>query len=313
MVKLRFKTIAFLLMLIVSLQFYSNSFGAEDKILCVVGDDLITQKDFNEFLALAGFQYSAQYPNKKELAAKMEEIKKDALARLIDEKMILQEAKRQKIKVDERLVSERIDEINSQFPNPQDFEQALVSEGLTISDAKRKIKDQLLIDQTIEENVRFEIFVHPKEVTDYYKEHVLEFAIPESAKADSIFIAGDVSSRQAQDKVFQASRLLRSGEEFSKVAEKFSDGPSLGLVRRGQLKKEVEEAIFKLKAGQVSDPVKTEKGFFIFKLTELIPPQERPLSLVQNEVYQEVYKNKYEARFKQWLESIKKDVYVLVK
>jgi len=111
MVNLRLKLILFCFISILSFQFAIISFAASDKILCVVGDDLITQRDLNEFLALASLEISAQYPDKKDLEKKMEGIKKDALNQLIDEKMILQEAKRQNIKIDERKVEDRLDEI----------------------------------------------------------------------------------------------------------------------------------------------------------------------------------------------------------
>ncbi len=313
MANLKFKAVFIFTMLIVGLQFSFNAFAVEDKILCVVGDDSITQKDLNEFLALASLQLSAQYPDKKELAKKMEEIKKDALNQLIDERMVIQEAKRQKLKVDEKLVSERMEVIKSQYRSAQEFEQALIYEGLNISDAKKKLSQQLLMSEAVEENVRSKIFIHPKEVTQYYQEHSLEFALPQSVRVDSIFVAGEANSKSAQDKVNQAFRALKMGEEFSLAAGKFSDGPSLGIVRRGQLRKDIEDVIFNLKIGEFSRPVKTERGFFIFKLLEIIAPQERPLASVQNEVYRAVFQKKFEEKFKQWLESIKKDVYCIIK
>lgn len=313
MAKLKIQSLLFCIITAMALGFCLNSFAAEDKILCVVGDDLITQKDLNEYLALASFELSARFPDKKEFTKKLEAIKKDALQQIIDERMILQEAKRQKIKVDEDFIQERLDYISSQYPSKQDFENALVLEGLTLNDVKRKIGLQLTVEQAVDQNVRSKIFVHPKEVTDYYKEHASEFNSPETAKVDSIFIAGDASSQKIQERAQEAMKLLKSGEELLSVAQKYSDGPSLGIVRRGQLRKEIEDAIFKLKINENSGPIKTEQGFFIFKLLEIMPSQEMPFSSVKSEVYAVVFQNKFKARFDEWLNTIKKDVYCVIK
>ncbi|MDP2938986.1 MAG: peptidyl-prolyl cis-trans isomerase [Candidatus Omnitrophota bacterium] len=314
MVNLKFKLRCVMcLCLAFSLIFSINSFAAEDKILCVVGDDLITQKDLNEFLALAALSLSDQYSNKNDLDKEMEEIKKDALNQLIEEKLIIHEAKRQKLTVNEKQVQARIEEISSQFPAPQGFEKALVLDGLTLNEVKRKIKEQLLMREAIEENVRSKVFVHPQEVTNYYNNHSAEFDEPEKANVDSIFISTENSLSEAQKKVREVENLLRKGEDFPSVASQSSEAPSLGIVMRGQLKREIEEAIFNLKIGEFSKPIRTEKGFFVFKLLEIIPPQKRPLSAVQNEVYRSVYSQKFQARYNDWLKTIKKDVYCLIK
>ncbi len=313
MVNFKLKTIPVIFMTaLLSLSSIKCAFCLQDKILCVVGDDLITQKDLDEYLALARLQLSADYPDKKEVQKKIQEVEKDALNQIIEERIILQEAMRQKLRVDEKLVLERTDEISSQYPSSQAFAEALTSEGLTLSDVKRKLNQQILVREAIEENVRSKIFVHPKEVTDYYQEHAAEFSQAESAKVNSIFISLE-SLDKATGKVQEVLKLLKGGEEFSAVAQKYSDGPSLGMVRRGQLKKEIEEVIFALKKGGFSHPVKTEKGFFIFKLEEIIPAQKRPLSSAKDEVYWAVFQKKFVARFNEWLTTIKKDVYCLIK
>lgn len=81
-------------------------------------------------------------------------------------------------------------------------------------------------------------------------------------------------------KTFEEAQALRNelvaGEKFEKVAEFFSLCPSgqkggeLGYVRKGQMSPEFERAVFNLREGEISQPVKTEFGWHLIKVTDIV-------------------------------------------
>jgi TonB family protein len=81
----------------------------------------------------------------------------------------------------------------------------------------------------------------------------------------------------AQRKADIAREAIRQGQKFEDIAKKYSDGPSaglggaLGLFKRGQLVKSMEDKVFAMKIGDVSDVIRTKQGFTILKVVECGP------------------------------------------
>lgn len=277
-----------------------------NRIVAVVNNDVILESDVNNFLSFVHMQLSATVKDKQELESQMQDIKNNALNRLIEDKLILQEALRQKIEISPERIQDMITAVKKKFSAPEDFVAALNSQGLTIADLERRFKEQLMMQDITEKEVRQKIIISPQEITAYYMGHQDEFKIPESVYLDSIVV-------DSQEKMNEALEQLKNGVEFTVVSQRFSKGAALGQVRRGQLRSDIEEVVFKLKPGEVSSPIITESGICIFLVKEKALEKTKTLSDAEDEIRSLLSYKKMDDAFNKWMDKLKKDAHIEVR
>jgi peptidyl-prolyl cis-trans isomerase D len=126
------------------------------------------------------------------------------------------------------------------------------------------------------------VTVTPKEIEKYYKENQDEFHRPASAKVRYVTMDRAATAQDSAAALARAKEIRQrviSGD-FAEVAKKESadsvsgkNGGSLGTVRRGQMVPAFEQAVFAMKAGQVSEPVLTQFGYHIIKVDKITNDQ----------------------------------------
>jgi peptidyl-prolyl cis-trans isomerase D len=147
-----------------------------------------------------------------------------------------------------------------------------------------------------------------QEVLDYYEEHKAQYAMPERVHARHILIrapqADAALSKQAKDKIDQILVRLKKTEDFTTLAKSVSEDPGsaknggdLGWFVRGQMVPEFEEVAFGLKAGAISEPVRTQFGYHIIQLVEHRNSEQRPFLEVKNLVEEQLKKERVDALF----------------
>ncbi len=254
-----------------------------DRIVAVVADTVVLQSELAEYVVQLRAQ-GAQLPEDPDsLLAFMEE----ALERKVDEVLVVVHAERDGITVSDieldEAVDRRLNAIRGQFRSQLEFEEALLARGLTPPEFRIWLSQQergaMLVQRYVgskmseaqpvavsEAEIR-EIFeaqkaaLPPKPATVTLKQVVI---IPRPT---------DDARLIAEERAEQALSRVRAGEDFARLAREYSEDPAsrerggdLGWVRRGQLLPEFEEALYNMRAGDVSDLVETQVGFHIIKL-----------------------------------------------
>lgn len=272
-----------------------------DKIAAIVNGDVITEDEVATFMKMTDMAEESGLPTSDQNL-----LRKELLNRMIEDRLILQEAKAIGLKADEKIIEGRIKDIKARAGSELAFEMALKQQGFSLSELKKKLRNQLLIYTAIQRQVKSRVLVSPREVTDYYESNPGLFVSPESASLDSIFV-------KDKDALAKVEALLSDGRDFNDVAKEFSGRSSLGVVVRGQLKKELEDAVFSLEPGKRSKPLAVEDGYYIFLLKELKPVSKRPLSDVKDKIALMLENKKTEKRLKEWLEALKHKAYISIR
>ena len=146
-----------------------------DKILVVVNNEVITQGEIDRILAPAYEQYKSMLPQ-DQLIKKLDDARQAVVAQLIDEKLVLSEAKKLKVEISEKDVNEKLREAKKRFPSDEMFEEALEVQHISIKDLKAKFREQLMTKMLIDQKVGSRIVITPKEVVKYYNEHTQDFS-----------------------------------------------------------------------------------------------------------------------------------------
>lgn len=289
-------------MIFLSLFVQKNSF-ALDKIVAVVNNDIITQKDLNDFLNFTRMQLRQQYSG-RELESKIQSMKVDLINRMIDDKLIIQEAKRYGVIVDEARIKSRLDEIKKQYPSDAVFQKSLKQQGLVPSDIENKIREQFLMFNAIAYFVKRKITVSPSEVTNFYNDNTDQFNLPEEREFDAYLVDDEVQAKEA-------SLSLKSGASQEEIEKKYNLVPNrMNAFKVGEFKKEIEDAVFSIAEGKVSDPVFINSNYYIFKIIKINPPKQLPFSEAKEKVYDFLFNQKLEQELIKWIADIKKRSYI---
>jgi parvulin-like peptidyl-prolyl isomerase len=278
---------------------------AQDRIIAIVNSDVITQKDLDDFLNFMSIELRTKYKG-KELEDKLKTIRSDLIERLIEDRLILQEAKKNNIQIDESRVKAKINEIRKQYFSDTEFQAYLAQYGLVQADLEEKIREEMLMYAIVDMKVRSKITVNPTEVTDYFQKNVENFKLPEQREFESITL-------ENKDLADEISLNLKNGQDLESLIQRYHlTINKLSASGDGQLRKDIEEVVFSLKPDEVSEPIKIEDKYYIFRLVNIIPARQQTLSEVQDKINLHLVNYKMEEEFTNWIDEIKKNSYIKI-
>ncbi|MFH0791308.1 MAG: peptidyl-prolyl cis-trans isomerase [Candidatus Omnitrophota bacterium] len=282
-----------------------RSLFAQDKIAAIVNNDVITDKDLNDFINFMRVDLRSGY-TPEQLENKIQAMKPDLLDRLIEDKLILQEAKKSGMNVEESRIKAKIDQIKKRYDSDSDFQGALKLQGLVQSDIEAKIREQVLMYSIIEFKIRSKIIITPAEVTVFYQSHSSEFKSEEQRSFETITIENEAVGREICD-------YWRQKADIQDLAGKYSFSVNkLTAVKSGQLKKDIEAVVFSLKTGEISPPLKSGDIYYIFRLDNIIPSRQQNLVEVRDSIYSHLFDKKMQEEMDKWLDSLKKQSYIKI-
>ncbi|MDD5409320.1 MAG: peptidyl-prolyl cis-trans isomerase [Candidatus Omnitrophica bacterium] len=279
--------------------------GAQDKMVAVVNNEVITQKDLNDFLNFIRMQYSRELSGKA-LEEKVNSTRQDLLERLIEDKIMLQQAKNEKITIEPARIKAKINEIKKRYALESDFEQELAKQGLVQADLENKIREQMLSFSIVEQKVRSKIMIRPDEITDFYNENKRKFIKPEERLLTVIVLQDESAAKSL-------SYYLRLGDKLEDLATRYSFTVDKFSASQGQeLRSEIEEVVFKLGISEVSDPVKIDGQYYIFKLDDIVGSKQLSLAQAQDKIQAYLFDKKMQEGLAKWLNELKKQSYIKI-
>jgi peptidyl-prolyl cis-trans isomerase SurA len=206
------------------------------------------------------------------------------------------------------------------------------------------MRNQIITQKVIGEEVGQHLAVTHDEEQKFYDEHKSDMEQPESVRLSEILVAPkpaavpestdpaaqpaiEAAKQKADTEALAAAeakardllKQIKDGGKFDEIAKKSSDGPSaadggvLGLFKRGQLAKELEDTTFAMKAGEVTDVIRTKQGYVILRVDEHqaagVPPMKDVLPKIQDALYYE----KLQPALRVYLTKLREDAYIDIK
>jgi peptidyl-prolyl cis-trans isomerase SurA len=287
--------------------------AVEDAIIAVVDDDVITAKDLQDYLRGIYSQLRIEGRSDSEMREIMGQYESKGVNQLIEDRLILAEANRQGMQIRPQAVEDRMTEIRKKYPSTQEFLSEINKEGVTISDIRRKVEDQFKARYIVTREVRDKIYVNPQEVTDYYNANLDRYRKRARVYLQSICVKTDFSQGESNAKIQAALEKLKSGADFQAVAREYSELPDIGEVPLDSLNPAFKAVVDTMKPGGVSDAIVTEDGLYILKLAGRSDGVDPSLKKVKEEIYQQLFEEKFKQRFSTWIEGLRKKSYVEIK
>jgi peptidyl-prolyl cis-trans isomerase SurA len=289
------------------------SLAIEDGILAIVNDQVITIKDLRDAMKGVFSQLRIEGRSPAEIEEIMTQYETKGIQQLIEDRLVLTAAEQSGIIIKPVAIETKIREIESNYPSSQAFRDALLKEGLTITDLRKKISDQFKGQVVVENEVRAKIKINPQEVTAYFNSHIQEFKNRPRLYLNSIFVQKGLASESAKEKIEQAMDQVKLGRDFKEVLQEFSELPSVGEISSDSLRPELKDKVSFLNIGQVSEIIEMDNGYYIFKLEGRTPGIEASLSAEKDRIYQKIYQDKFRQRFREWIDGLRKKTYIEIK
>ncbi len=324
-VKTKFAWLPALLLLAVPLCAQQNARVVEE-IVARVNNDIITLTQLERAQGSLRDEIRQDCPNctPAQIEERYRDQSKNLLRDLIDQSLLVQKAKDDGIDVEADLVK-ALDGIRQQnnIGSMEDFQKAVEASGLNWEDYKDSIRNRLLTQDVIRQEVGSRIIIDQEEVRKYYATHQQEFNRPEEVYLREIFVSTQGKSAAEipalEKKAETLLQRVRNGESFSALAKAYSDGPTakdggeLGAFQKGQLAPQIEQVVFKLHRNEYSSVIRTAQGFEILQVVEHYDAGIQPLDKVENEVMDKIYQEKLKPTLRDYLTQLREQSYVTVK
>lgn len=299
--------------------FQVNGKPIPDKVALVNGVALDSQLLISEIKV---YRLMNRQKNKSLSEKEMAEFSHQALSRLVDQELIYQEARKKNIRVDPKLLDQRVQEVRRQFPSEQMLNTALDMQGLTMNLLKTKFEKQMLEETLIRQEVAPNVKVDDSEVEAFYQKHLDKFQTPEQYEVHHIFTAAlqpeahdktiqDEALRKkaerlsalvdqdAAEKIRDLHRQLQEGADFAELAREHSEdsqsgsqGGSWGTGPLSEFPEVIAHELKKLKQDEISPPVRSPYGYHILKWLKIIPAGHVKLSEIKTDIMNALLREK---------------------
>ncbi len=301
----------------------SFSEAVVDRVVAVVNKEIITLSEVEKRIPPLSEEIVAEHRLEKQ--ERMQALCRQVLEKLIEEKLIDQEAKKSGIKISSKDIEAALEEIKRRSSATQeDLEKALAVEGMTLETYKKQIEKSLQRQKLINWSVKVEEKAGEKELREFYKNNISHYRTNETYRPGQILFiipkgATPEEIREIRKRCQKVLEKIRKGEDFGEMAILYSEDTSnkdhgdLGYFRKGELLPVFEREALRLKVGEVSGIIRTDFGFHIIKLLDRKGTDPLPFEEVIERVKADYYDDEMEKSFKQYLSTLKEKAVIEIK
>ena len=266
---------------------------------------------------------------------------KDVLRDLIDQQLLLQKGKDLGITGDTELIK-KLDEMRKQMnlASMEDLEKAAEAQGASYEEFKENMRNQIITQRVIGQEVGSKLAMNKEDEQKFYDAHKAELEHPEQVRLSEILIApkpavkpaglngkpeppteaeNEAALAAAKTKADDILAQISKGGDFADLAKKQSDGPSgkeggdLSYFKRGTLAKELEDKVFALKTGGVTDVIRTKQGYVILKVTEHQMAGIPTMKEVEPRIQDAIYMERLQPALRAYLTTLREQAFIDVK
>ena len=276
-----------------------------DRVLATVNNEVVTLSDYRRFVA------------KSDQASDRETVSEYHLKKLIEEMLVLQEARKTGLDATAEEVIQSVEDFRKESGlSLQELEKRLADEGMSLTEYRSLLRDNIMSLKIIDKEVNAKVIVSSTDVAQFYdKNPNLFMESPEKVLVKAIYmkLSENATLTEITDLKIKSLRInaeIRKGEPFEKLAMQYTDdslrtrNAVLGEFERGTLIPALNERIFSLKEGEVSRPVWTKDGVYILKAVKISKPVYTPLEKIRDQIHAKVSEQRREEKYNEWMKQL---------
>jgi parvulin-like peptidyl-prolyl isomerase len=284
-----------------------------EQVLVKVNGDILTKTDLEQ-RQIAALRLNKEIDaeslnNDEQLKKALAEVTPRLLVEAIDELLLVQLGKERGYRLTDQQFNEWLSALRKEqnLLDDQKFMAALKQEGMTIEDLRKNVERQMLISRVTQDEVGSKLSITEEEARQYYLTHQQEFTDPASVTLREILIEVPSTTERGQagvnvardDEAAQQAAAVRArlagGEDFAKVASEVSAAPSkangglIGPIAVSEISPALQKTLETMKPGDITQPLRTQRGYQILKLETLRPSAVQPFDSVRDLVAERVH------------------------
>ena len=286
-----------------------------EQVLVKVNGDILTKTDLEQrqIAALRGRMAQDIDPeslkNDEQLKKALAEVTPRLLVEAIDELLLVQLGKERGYKLSDQQFTEWLNALRKEqnLVDDQKFMAALKQEGMSLDDLRKNVERQMLIQRVQQDEVGSKLSITEEEARQYYLSHRQEFTDPASVTLREILIEVPTTTKEGQagvnvakddeaaKKAAEVRARLAAGEDFAKVAGETSaaaskaNGGLIGPISVNEVSESIQQLVQSMKPGDITQPIRTTRGYQIFKLEALKQSAVQPFENVRDLVAERVH------------------------
>ena len=298
-----------------------------ERILAKVNGDIITLTDLENRQVNVLRQQGYVPSTETELARALADVTPGVIWSAVDELLLVQRGRMLGYYLSDEQFEQLVGNIKSDnnFDDDEQFETALLeSEGMTVSDLRRVLERQVLVNQVQQIEILRKVVLTETEAREYYDANLDEYTENATVTLREILIAAPettagfnvVANEQARQEAETARQRVLDGDVFDAVAISLSDSPSkangglIGPIDFDILSQEVQGALEELEIGEISQPIRTRAGYQVLLLVERIEPLPLPFDEVKEGIIENVFNDRRIREFDRYLDELRGDAII---
>lgn len=298
-----------------------------ESIVCKVNGDIITRSEIEKKKKEIAAEIAARGMKGAEADKVYKEMLPHILREKIDELLLIQKAKESSLNVDNE-VSRWVADIQkrSGIADPEKFAASVREQtGQSLEDYRNQIKNNMLMQRIIGQEVQSKISLPRAEIEKYYEEHKAQFVRDEQVFLRELFISTDGKTpaervkleAKAKDVVARARR----GERFTDLVRDNSDaqskeqGGDIGGFKQGQLDKAIEDLVWDKQRNFVTDPIKrtSPDGWLILRVEDHLRAGQATLDEAENEIKNILYTPLFQPEMRKFLTRLRTEAFMEIR
>lgn len=304
-----------------------NAGKTVEEIIARVNNEIITRSEYDKARQTSEEDAKQECQNRctpEQLQADIQDRQKNTLRDLIDQSLLVQRGKDMGVSVEADLIKQ-LDQIRIQnkLDTMEALEKAVTSEGMNWEDFKNNIRNKLLTQRVVGSEVGSHVTVPDDEVSKYYEAHKSEFVGPEQVALREIVVSTQGKKLEElpdlKKKAETALKRVQDGENFGEIAKRLSDGSTkneggfLGVYKRGELSKELEDKVFTMKKNDLTEVLETKQGYLVLQVLEHYDEGIQSLTKVKDRIMEKLYNERMEPAMREYLKTLREESYVIIK
>ncbi len=303
-----------------------------ERVLVKVNGEILTKTQLEQRQIVALRQRNPQMSeadvrNDEQLKKLLDEVTPDVLVDAIDEMLLLQRGKELGYRLSDEQFNQIVENIKKEnrLESEEQFQAALKQEGMTLQELRDSIERRMIVDRVQQVDVMQKISITDEDAKRYYEAHPQEFTSAASVTLREILVSipetttptGEKATSVAADEATLArlqeirQRVTTGGEDFARVASEVSDAASkangglIGPVQTSELAPALQELLAKMKPGDVSEPIRTPRGYQLIKLETATASVRQSFEDVRDKIADAVYNQKRRGEVHKYLQRVR--------